>query len=151
MPTATRKRSDNLTPAQRSRTMSRVRSEDTGPELMVRRMVHRMGFRFRLHRRDLPGSPDMVLPRLHKVIFIHGCFWHGHDCKAGRKKAKTNARYWADKIGRNKTRDARARKSLSGLGWRSLVIWECELRKPEKVGMKVSRFLRETGHDRSSF
>lgn len=118
---------DTLTPEQRSRTMSRVRGKDTGPELTVRRMAHRMGLRYRLHGADLPGKPDLVFPRWKKVIFVHGCFWHGHRCKAGRRRPASNTDYWNRKLDRNKERDKQNRRALKRLGWEVLVIWECQL------------------------
>src|SRR5205814_5907334 len=93
------------TPEQRSRIMRAVKGRDTAPEMTVRRIVHGMGYRYRLHRKDLPGKPDLVFPRDHKVIFVHGCFWHGHDCQRGARAPKMNADYWSTKIARNRNRD----------------------------------------------
>ncbi len=123
------KRTDNLTAAQRRKTMKHVRGKDTTPELFVRRLVHGMGFRYRLHRRDLPGAPDMVFVKRKKIIFVHGCFWHGHNCKAGRKKPQTNRDYWQTKLNRNRTRDAGNQIKLKEAGWDVLVVWECETQK----------------------
>lgn len=131
-----------MTPEQRSRCMSRIRSKDTGPEIAVRRMAHALGYRFRLHRRDLPGSPDLVFPRLRAVVFVHGCFWHVHSCQRGRVP-KSNVSYWAAKRLRNAARDRRARAKLRRMGWRVLTVWECQLRKPELVSAKLARFLAE--------
>lgn len=130
------------TPEQRSRIMRAVKAADTGPEMAVRRMVHRMGYRFRLHRRDLPGTPDLVFPRLRKVIFVHGCFWHGHDCARGARAPRTNAEYWRGKIARNRTRDALSAVALKAQGWRAAVVWECELNNPAAVKKRLGRFLR---------
>ncbi|HZU24009.1 MAG TPA: very short patch repair endonuclease [Bryobacteraceae bacterium] len=130
------------TPEQRSRTMRAVKSVDTTPEMAVRRLVHAMGYRFRLHRSDLPGKPDLVLPRLRRVIFVHGCFWHGHDCARGARIPKANRDYWQSKIGRNVTRDAAHLTALQAAGWRAAVIWECELRQPGLVRRRLAVFLR---------
>src|ERR1035438_4358669 len=115
-------------PEVRRRTMQAVKSQDTGPEMTVRRIVHRLGFRYRLHRRDLPGCPDLVFVPRRKVIFIHGCFWHGHGCARGARVPKTNTPYWTEKIGRNQIRDAKAIELLKASGWDVLVLWECELK-----------------------
>lgn len=112
----------------RSEMMSRVRSKDTGPEKRVRSLLHALGYRFRLHRRDLPGSPDIVLPARKVAIFVHGCFWHGHGCKRAGRLPKTNADFWAKKLAANLARDARNRSALENLGWKVLVVWECELK-----------------------
>jgi DNA mismatch endonuclease (patch repair protein) len=125
----------------RSRIMRSIRKEDTKPELAVRRAVHRMGFRFRLHRRDLPGSPDLVLPRLRKVIFVHGCFWHQHPGCRSAKRPKTRVGYWHPKLDRNIARDDRALTDLESLGWRALVLWECEIRDEAALHMNLVQFL----------
>jgi len=126
---------DLLTPTARSALMSRIRGADTKPELAVRSLLHRMGYRFRLHRRDLPGTPDIVLPRHATVAFVHGCFWHRHkDCK-GATTPKTRRKFWRDKF------DARNRRDLRKLGWRPVVVWECELRKPERLERRLARLL----------
>lgn len=121
--------------------MQAVKSEDTAPEMAVRRVVFANGFRYRLHRRDLPGKPDLVFPRTHKVIFVHGCFWHGHNCARGARVPKHNREYWTNKINRNKARDRAARAALKSLGWMSLVVWECELKRQERLETKIIRFL----------
>jgi DNA mismatch endonuclease (patch repair protein) len=126
----------------RSRIMRAVKATDTAPEVTVRRMAHRMGYRFRLHRNDLPGKPDLVFPRLHKAIFVHGCFWHGHSCSRGAREPKANAEYWRKKISRNRTRDATNMAALRDNGWRTAVIWECELKQPERVKKRLAGFLR---------
>ena len=122
--------------------MQAVKSKNTAPELIVRRFLHARGFRYRLHRKDLPGCPDLVFPSRRKVIFIHGCFWHGHDCARGARMPKTNAEYWAAKIGRNRARDAEHLKMLRSDGWRTLVLWECELRKP-RYQRRLAGFLEK--------
>lgn len=127
--------------AARRRTMQAVKDKDTKPEMAVRRMTHAMGYRYRLHRKDLPGKPDLVFPSRRKIIFVHGCFWHGHDCRRGARTPKTNRDYWQAKIARNAARDDKARKALSKLGWSILTIWECKLAKPDSVRKKISRFL----------
>ena len=131
---------DRLTPEQRSAVMSRIRGKDTKPELVVRRLAHAMGYRFRLNRRDLPGSPDLVFPGRRKVIFVHGCFWHGHDCrKANLPRTRTD--YWATKIQRNRMRDAASLNALQELSWEVLVIWECEMKDSGALGLRIKTFL----------
>jgi DNA mismatch endonuclease (patch repair protein) len=129
-------------PAQRSRIMRAVKGSDTSPEMAVRRMAHAMGYRYRLHRKDLPGKPDLVFPRLRKAIFVHGCFWHGHECKRGARAPKANAQYWTEKISRNKLRDSHNIKALEERGWASAVIWECELKHLTRVKQRIRAFLR---------
>jgi DNA mismatch endonuclease, patch repair protein len=129
------------TPELRSRIMRAVRASDTAPEMAVRRLIHRMGYRFRLHRKDLPGKPDVVLPRLHKVVFVNGCFWHGHACARGARAPKSNAEYWSGKIEGNRMRDSANRKALAKIGWRATTVWECEVKKPELVERKLINFL----------
>jgi DNA mismatch endonuclease (patch repair protein) len=106
--------------------MRAIRSKDTVPELVVRRLVHGMGYRYRLHRNDLAGHPDLVFPSKRKVVFVNGCFWHGHGCRRGDVQPKTNASYWRAKIARNVQRDARSEAALRASGWDVLTIWECE-------------------------
>jgi DNA mismatch endonuclease, patch repair protein len=130
------------TPEERSRIMRAVKGVDTGPEMTVRRLAHRMGYRFRLHRKDLPGKPDLVFPRLHKVVFVNGCFWHGHDCARGARAPKANAEYWRTKISRNSLRDAANMAALKDKGWRATVIWECELKELARVEKRLAEFLR---------
>lgn len=132
---------DNLTSDERSRQMARVRSKDTKPELLVRRLVYGLGFRYRLNRRDLPGRPDLVFPSMRKIIFVHGCFWHGHDCRLGRIP-KSRVKYWTGKIAHNRERDRLTLRRLRGMRWKCLVLWECQLRDSEKLTHRVSRFLR---------
>lgn len=131
---------DRLSPERRSWLMSRVRGANTKPEVAVRSMLHRMGYRFRLHRRDLPGTPDIVLPGHSAAIFVHGCFWHGHTCKR-TKMPKSRTDYWDEKIETNQRRDRRTRRRLRGLGWNVIVIWECELKRPERLAAKLSKAL----------
>jgi DNA mismatch endonuclease, patch repair protein len=133
---------EQLSNAQRSRVMATVKSQDTLPELRVRRLVHRMGFRYRLHGRDLPGTPDIVLPRLRKVINVHGCFWHAHRCRHGRRRPVSNSAYWRNKLRRNVIRDRQTRKRLHRAGWSELVVWECELRAIESAASRIFAFLR---------
>jgi len=132
---------DVFEPDKRSDIMRRVKSGDTKPEMVVRKMVHAMGFRFRLHRRDLPGTPDLVLPRHHKVILVHGCFWHGHDCPAGHKRPKSNTAYWRRKLERNCLRDAENLAKLKAMGWDVLILWECEIRNAKNMRLQLERFL----------
>jgi len=112
----------------RSQIMRAVRSKDTRPELSIRHILHNLGYRYRLHSKDLPGSPDLVFSRRRKVVFVHGCFWHGHDCKRGAREPKTNAEYWKTKITNNKARDTRSLDALQQAGWEALIVWECELK-----------------------
>ena len=135
---------DNLTRSQRSETMKRVRGKDTGPERAVRKMVHAMGFRFRLHVKELPGNPDIVFRSRSKVIFVHGCFWHGHRCDAGINRPSSNRQYWIPKLERNKKRDRASRARLRRLGWRVMVVWECQLKDPT-LGGSIAQFLEEKG------
>jgi DNA mismatch endonuclease (patch repair protein) len=128
-------------PEVRRRTMQAVKSKDTAPELVVRSLAHRMGYRFRLHRKGLPGKPDLVFPGRQKVIFVHGCFWHGHDCARGARVPKSNQGYWKKKIYRNQQRDQENLTTLKTSGWRIAVFWECELRDLEHVQKRLSAFL----------
>ncbi|MDE0417479.1 MAG: very short patch repair endonuclease [bacterium] len=124
------------------RGVAAVRSKNTKPEMAVRRMLHAQGYRYRLHRTDLPGSPDLVFPSRKKVIFVNGCFWHGHSCKNGSRRPPSNTSYWLPKIARNVERDAKNISSLEVLGWQSLTVWECELkRSPEELRSRITRFL----------
>jgi len=120
--------------------MARIRSKDTRPELAVRSILHRLGFRFRLHRRDLPGTPDIVMPGRSAVVFVHGCFWHGHRCKVG-KMPKSRVAYWEAKIAANRARDARVRRKLRGLGWKVVVVRECELGHLDALRVRLAREL----------
>jgi len=132
---------DVLTKKQRSYNMSRIRNKDTRPEIIVRSIVHRLGYRYALHRKDLPGKPDMVLTRHRKIIFIHGCFWHMHRCRYGRVKPATNAKFWQTKREGNVARDKRNLRKLRKEGWKVLVIWECQTQHQEKLTKKLANFL----------
>ena len=132
---------DRLTREQRSRNMSRIRSRNTSPELIVRSLLHRMKFRFRLHRKDLPGSPDIVMPRHRIIIFVHGCFWHQHENCKYATVPKTNTEYWLKKFSRNKARDKANRLALEKMGWRVVQIWECETRKSDELASLLKQRL----------
>lgn len=120
--------SDVYSPEKRSAVMRRVKGKDTTPELAVRKALTRLGARYRLHRKDLPGKPDIVLPGRRLALFVHGCFWHGHDCARGARVPKQNRDYWVGKVARNRDRDAANRAALERQGWRVETIWECELK-----------------------
>lgn len=125
----------------RSDNMRRIRSKDTGPEMVVRRLTYSMGYRYRLHGKDIPGKPDIVFPARRKVIFIHGCFWHQHpECREGRPP-KSNSNYWYPKLERNKQRDKKVLEQVVASGWDALVIWECELKNKEKLAESIKEFL----------
>lgn len=126
--------------ALRSRTMRAVKGKDTKPEWTVRRLLHTAGFRYRLHDKDLPGKPDLVFPARRAVIFVHGCWWHGHDCARGARPAKTNAGYWNGKIARNVDRDRRHLAALRADGWKAHVVWECEIKNAGLL-KRLVRFL----------
>ena len=140
---------DVLTASDRSRVMASIPSRNTRPEIAVRKIVHGMGYRFRLHAKNLPGRPDMVFSSRAKVIFVHGCFWHAHkNCKNFRPpKSKKN--YWVPKLERNAERDKEVRKELRNLGWASMVIWECQLSRPKQLSSRIRRFLDGDHIDRS--
>lgn len=121
--------------------MRRVKGRDTGPELTVRRLLWDAGYRYRLHRKDLPGRPDIVLPGRQAVVFVHGCFWHGHDCARGARRPKANADYWKAKIARNVGRDARVQADLIDIGWRPIIVWECELKDPAALEARLREAL----------
>lgn len=120
--------------------MSSVGTKNTGPELTLRRMLHRDGYRYRLHAKNLPGRPDIVFPNRRKAIFVHGCFWHGHDCSKGRPP-KSRGDYWTPKLLANKARDARRIEELANLGWTSITVWQCQLADPEGTLRLVKKFL----------
>jgi DNA mismatch endonuclease, patch repair protein len=132
---------DVLTPQQRSFNMSRIRSRDTRPEMVVRSIVHRLGFRYRLHKKDLPGKPDLVLVRHRKIIDVHGCFFHMHNCPYGKVVPATNAEFWRTKRESNFNRDRRNVKLLKKGGWQVLVVWECQTKHPEILEKTLSNFL----------
>ncbi len=121
--------------------MSHIRGKDTGPEWVVRRMVHAMGFRYRLHVKDLPGKPDLVLPRHRKIIFVHGCFWHAHGCRMVKRPPATHKRFWKDKFAKNVSRDRLTLHHLWKAGWQVLVVWECETKDPAQLRTILSSFL----------
>jgi DNA mismatch endonuclease, patch repair protein len=132
---------DTISRRQRSENMRRIRSANTKPEIIVRSLVHGLGFRFRLHRRDLPGSPDLVFPSKHRVVFVHGCFWHQHrGCTDGRAP-KSNTGYWVPKLSNNKKRDKKNRSRLARLGWKSLVIWDCQTADKNNLKEVLQAFL----------
>ena len=126
---------------QRRRLMANVKSNDTKPEMFVRRMLHARGYRYRLHLRGLPGTPDLVFPAKKKVVFVHGCFWHRHPGCARSTVPKTRTDYWHSKFEANIERDARKSRELEALGWNSLVVWECEIREPASLLERIEDFL----------
>ncbi len=125
----------------RSEVMRRVKGRDTAPERLVRRLIWSMGGRYRLHRADLPGKPDLTLAGRRLAVFVHGCFWHGHDCARGARTPKANRDYWERKIGRNRARDAANRAALGAGGWRVETIWECELKDEPALKAKIAGWL----------
>ncbi|NKB48162.1 MAG: DNA mismatch endonuclease Vsr [Alphaproteobacteria bacterium] len=131
-----------VTKTTRSDIMRAVKGQDTKPEMAVRRMVHAMGYRYRLHRKDLPGKPDLVFASRKKIIFVHGCFWHGHDCARGARVPKSNRHYWEAKIMGNKDRDKKSEKALSKDGWDVFTVWECELKDHQAVSENIEAFLK---------
>ena len=140
---------DTLTPEERSERMSRIRGRDTKPEMIVRRIVHRMGYRYRLHVPNLPGKPDLVLPRHRKVIFVHGCFWHRHPfCKYATMPAERRE-FWLEKFGKNIVRDQRNLLALGQAGWTPLVIWECEIADAKVVYQRITSFLEWTRDEKA--
>lgn len=135
---------DNLTPEQRRRNMSGIRSRNTKPEILVRSLIHRLGYRFRLHYKKLPGKPDIVLPRHKKLVLVHGCFWHMHTCKRGNVFPKTNETYWTAKRKRNVERDRLNKSAYKVADWYVLTVWECETKDIAKLSIKLRRFLNAT-------
>lgn len=135
---------DLFTPSQRSAVMRAVKSSDTAPEIAVRRAAHALGLRFRLRRAELPGKPDLVFPSRKTVVFVHGCFWHGHDCPRGARIPASNRDYWLAKIGRNMARDKATLASLKKQGWKAHVVWECETRDREKLARLLARTLKKS-------
>lgn len=131
---------DTLTPAARSARMALIRGCNTKPEMAIRRALHQRGYRYSLHRKDLPGKPDIVFPGRRKVIFAHGCFWHNHDCRIGHIPT-SRTEYWEDKSKRNQHRDAENIRRLADLGWQSLVLWECEIKNLDKALDVAATFL----------
>ena len=132
---------DTLTPMERSRLMAKIKGKNTGPERAVRALLHRAGYRFRIHVRTLPGTPDIVLPRHRAIVFVHGCFWHRHPkCKTA-STPKSHRKFWADKFARNVANDRKHGRQLRRLGWRVLTVWECQLRHPERVLVRIQKIL----------
>ena len=132
---------DHLSPQRRSENMRRIRSTNTTPEIVVRRILHRAGFRFRLHSKNLPGCPDIVLMRHKIAVFVHGCFWHGHKCKDGRRP-KSNRPYWNKKLDRNITRDRVSTSMLKRMDWKRIVIWACEVKNVVALETRLERLLK---------
>lgn len=133
---------DTRSPEQRRRIMQAVKSKDTTPEWIVRRLLHRLGYRYRLHVRTLPGKPDLVFPSRRKIVFVHGCFWHGHGCRIGQPP-KSRLDYWLPKLDANKARDERKQAQLEAQGWSVLVIWQCETKDPDVLEARLRQFLGE--------
>jgi DNA mismatch endonuclease (patch repair protein) len=132
---------DRFSPEKRSQIMASIHGCDTTPERLVRSAAHRLGFRFRLHVRSLPGCPDIVFPKHHKIVFVHGCFWHGHKRCKRSKLPVTNVAFWKKKLSGNTERDRRNLRSLRRMGWGVLVLWECELKKPPDLCLRLQEFL----------
>jgi len=141
---------DRLTPKERSELMSRIRGTDTKPEMFVRRLVHGMGYRYRLHRRDLPGTPDLVFPSRRKVVFVHGCFWHRHHGCRFAYEPKTRRKFWMAKFEQNVKRDQAAKAALQKRGWDVMIVWECEIRNIEDTRSHLRQFLGAPGSARDS-
>ena len=133
---------DVYPPEKRSAVMRRVKGRDTTPEVKVRRALTALGARYRLHRKDLPGSPDIVLPGRRLALFVHGCFWHGHDCARGARVPKANRDYWVAKLARNRARDAWSRTALEAGGWRVEILWECELKDVAALRARLAQLLK---------
>lgn len=134
---------DVFTSEKRSEIMGRVKSKDTSVEKFVRSLLHRLGYRFRINRKDLPGCPDIVFPSRKKVIFVHGCFWHGHGCRRGARIPKTNTEYWLAKVEKNRRRDEARRNELEEMGWKVLTVWECEIADIDAVRERLITFLAQ--------
>lgn len=134
---------DTRSPEQRRRIMQTVGTKNTGPEMKVRRILHALGFRFRLHRKDLPGKPDIVLSRHRKVVLVHGCFWHAHGCAKGQPP-KSRPDYWLPKLARNVERDRTKKEQLESLGWEALVVWQCEMKDTEQLSARLQAFVDES-------
>ncbi len=138
------KTTDVYDSAKRSAVMARVKSRDTKPELLLRRLLTDLGARYRLHRKDLPGSPDVAMPGRRLAIFVHGCFWHGHDCARGSRVPKANRDYWLAKVARNTARDARNVADLTTAGWRVETVWECQMKDQGALRERLAKALDET-------
>lgn len=136
---------DTLTPVERSIRMGLVRSKDTKPEMRVRRLVHSLGYRYRLHVTSLPGRPDLVFPSRRKIILVHGCFWHQHDCKLGARMPKSRLDFWSTKLKSNQARDRKQILTLKRDGWQVLVVWECQTlgQAADRLGKRITRFLKQ--------
>lgn len=132
---------DVHTPEQRHRNMSAIKSKNTKPEIQVRQLIYSMGYRYRLHRKDLPGKPDLVFPKYKKVIFINGCYWHMHNCRYGKVVPKTNAEFWKTKRESNVVRDKKNRKDLKKSGWKYMIIWECQIKRNRITPKTINDFL----------
>lgn len=132
---------EGKTTPERSRIMQKVGSKNTLPEKRIRSIIHKLGYRFRIHYSLLPGKPDIAFPRKKKVIFVHGCFWHGHSCRAGQNRPKTNESYWENKLSRTKVRDENNVHTLKEIGWDVLIIWECEIRDKELLVKRIMQYL----------
>ncbi len=130
-----------MNPVQRSAHMAKIKSKNTKPELLLRKGLHALGFRYRLHDAKLPGKPDLVFPSRKKVVFVNGCFWHGHDCPVGARLPKTNTEFWIEKRERNQARDQRQIALLNVLGWECLVVWECAIKASPGVPTEVTKYL----------
>lgn len=134
---------DHVSQAKRSEIMRAVGTRNTRPEMAVRKMLHRAGYRFRIHRADLPGTPDVVLPRYRKVVFVHGCYWHGHRGCPKARLPRSRIEFWRGKVEGNRRRDRATIRQLRVIGWRPMVVWQCELKRPERLIRKLSIFLEE--------
>jgi DNA mismatch endonuclease (patch repair protein) len=134
---------DIMSPEKRSALMSRIRAKDTRPEYAVRKIAHSLGYRYRLHVKELPGTPDLVFRRFRKVVFVNGCFWHRHNCRQGRSFPKTNREFWTTKFQENRKRDKKKRAELRRLGWDVLVLWQCQCCEESVMADKLERFLQD--------
>ncbi len=135
------KMTDVYSKKKRSKIMSMVKEKDTKPEKVVRSLIHSLGYRYRLHRKDLPGKPDIVFKKYKKVIFVHGCFWHDHQCDRGKRIPKSNTQYWLDKKRKNRIREKKNIKLLKSMGWDCLIIWECEIKNLGEIQSRITSFL----------
>jgi DNA mismatch endonuclease (patch repair protein) len=134
-----KKRTDVFSKKKRSEVMRAVKGKDTGPEIRLRKALFALGYRYRLNVKDLPGKPDLVFPKHRSVVFVHGCFWHGHQCKRGARVPKSNRAYWTEKIARNKARDKKNKQALEALGWRVITVWECKLGSLDPASLPIGR------------